>query len=749
MGEPDEDSRPKAFGVVLHRQGVKNSRDEVVDQPTSSQDLLVGQWAWKGPVPGSDMLRVTFHSNGTFELIHFDLTMPISVRMRGTGTYVTDFSVSPAHLDMDGTFVHPALDRESERAPASDGAAEDAPEVVGPEGERVKKQKLETIIELLNANTLHTGDLEAESRPKTFFDDGTMVWRRQGVTEVAPTPHRGPAILDDGPGAADASGAADREGSSRATPFSYDLSRVPANAREIYGFRPRAIHSDSRFASLWDLLQRSPLAPVVDHRLAEVLSVKLPYEDGTLMPAVMIMTLAEGDAREFALRALNDNIDIREGASHVLYYPARQPGRLFQIVDNKTILLGTREALNKLGRHAVSLERPPRSLARHPNRELLKIAASMQDGQFFAIGNNSDKRFLEVVKRQGGQHPIGTVMMSHIPLWQDTSYLTLSLSMGDDPQLHCSAHALAPEKQPEITQTMKVLRFSLANLVRSMTTIGESPLDTASADAVISAVREAEVTEPSATETLLTVSLQEAGPHLLKILKSSLLKLDNAKTAAYKAASVSNLRQIGMAFILFEEEHGYLPSVTTKVPGAKHPVSWRIAILKYLDEDLYNEYKLDEPWYSVHNSTLEEKMPRFYRHPGQEMGIPNTNYVTLIGENTATGNGETALTDGDAARTILVTEAYTRIPWTKPEDFLVDDEKTLPALRPHRDGWNVVFVDGSAHFISSGTSADVLRALATRNGSEQIENVNGVWKKKGETNGNTATAADAAELPGQ
>jgi hypothetical protein len=277
---------------------------------------------------------------------------------------------------------------------------------------------------------------------------------------------------------------------------------------------------------------------------------------------------------------------------------------------------------------------------------------------------------------------------------------------------------------------MKVLRFSLANLIQSMTTIGESPLDRTSTDVVIAGLREAEVAEPSETETLLTVSLKEAEPHLFKILNSYFIDLENAKTAAFKAASINNLRQIGQAFILFETEHGYLPSVTTKLPGAKHSVSWRVAILKYLDEDLYNQYKLDEPWYSVHNKSLVEKMPSFYRHPGQERGVTKTCYVTLVGENTATGNGETPITDNDIARTILVTEGYTRIPWTKPEDILVDDETTLPSRRPHRDGWNVLFVDGSTHFISSETSTDVMKALISRNGGESIQNEDGVWKKE-------------------
>ena len=133
-----------------------------------------------------------------------------------------------------------------------------------------------------------------------------------------------------------------------------------------------------------------------------------------------------------------------------------------------------------------------------------------------------------------------------------------------------------------------------------------------------------------------------------------------------------------------------------------------------------------------------------YRHPSQPQDSTNAGYVTLVGENTATGNGETPITESDGARTILVTEATTDTPWTKPEDSLVGDQGSLPARRPQRDGWNVVFVDGSAHFISSDTSAEVLRALATRNGIKQIVNDNGVWKKVGETRNDRIDKTPAA-----
>jgi hypothetical protein len=74
-------------------------------------------------------------------------------KCRVTGTYIADFSVSPAHLDLDMT-------------------------VQEPEDERGERHKFETIIKLVDANTLHMGSFDAKTRPKTF-DDRTMVWHRQ------------------------------------------------------------------------------------------------------------------------------------------------------------------------------------------------------------------------------------------------------------------------------------------------------------------------------------------------------------------------------------------------------------------------------------------------------------------------------------------------------------------------------------------------------------------------------------------
>ena len=74
------------------------------------------------------------------------------------------------------------------------------------------------------------------------------------------------------------------------------------------------------------------------------------------------------------------------------------------IKDDRIATIGDIENHTAKGRQSVSLRRAP-------NTELSTIAAGVQDGLLFAIGNCQDKRFLEIVKQQGSKNPIGIVAM--------------------------------------------------------------------------------------------------------------------------------------------------------------------------------------------------------------------------------------------------------------------------------------------------------------------------------------------------
>jgi prepilin-type processing-associated H-X9-DG protein len=76
------------------------------------------------------------------------------------------------------------------------------------------------------------------------------------------------------------------------------------------------------------------------------------------------------------------------------------------------------------------------------------------------------------------------------------------------------------------------------------------------------------------------------------------------------------------------------------------------------------------------------------------------------------------ITDG-SSNTLLLLEAGTPVPWTKPEDISYDPNKPLPKLGGAFPGViNAAFADGSVHTLRRDFDEDVLRAAVTRDGRE-------------------------------
>ncbi len=151
----------------------------------------------------------------------------------------------------------------------------------------------------------------------------------------------------------------------------------------------------------------------------------------------------------------------------------------------------------------------------------------------------------------------------------------------------------------------------------------------------------------------------------------------------------NNVKQVGLAMYNYLDAHGRLPAPAIQGPDGKPLLSWRVAILPYLDEnELYQSFKLDEPWDSPHNKPLLERMPYLYaaapQPPSQAQGSL-TPFRVFIGQGTPFEGGRgprlADITDG-LDQTILVVEADESVPWTKPDELPYAPDKPLPALRP-------------------------------------------------------------------
>jgi hypothetical protein len=204
------------------------------------------------------------------------------------------------------------------------------------------------------------------------------------------------------------------------------------------------------------------------------------------------------------------------------------------------------------------------------------------------------------------------------------------------------------------------------------------------------------------------------------------------RSAARRAQSVNNMKQIGLALHIYAQAHNNkFPPPVVLGPDGRTPHSWRVEILPYLEQQaLFNEYKMDEPWDSPGNRKVLDAMPATFRSPEAKPGNASS-YFVFTGKHTlfngTVGTGFDQITDG-TSNTIAAVEAVRDIPWTKPEDIPFDpaDIFTNPNVRVpeigglSQGGFNALFGDGSVRFIKSTVNPMTLKALFTRDGGEVI-----------------------------
>jgi prepilin-type processing-associated H-X9-DG protein len=128
-----------------------------------------------------------------------------------------------------------------------------------------------------------------------------------------------------------------------------------------------------------------------------------------------------------------------------------------------------------------------------------------------------------------------------------------------------------------------------------------------------------------------------------------------------------------------------------------------VAILPYIEQgELYNKFKLDEPWDSPHNKELLKEMPPTFKCPNRKKPEPfATTYRGFVGAGAMFETGQdiglASVTDG-TSNTIAVAEASEAVPWSKPAD-LPFDQQAQPSLygagSSHPGGFDCGFADGS------------------------------------------------------
>ncbi len=213
----------------------------------------------------------------------------------------------------------------------------------------------------------------------------------------------------------------------------------------------------------------------------------------------------------------------------------------------------------------------------------------------------------------------------------------------------------------------------------------------------------------------------------------SFLAVEHLQHAA--RSSDCRLKQLALALHNYHDANGHLPGPTILSSDGKPLLSWRVAILPFIDEDgLYKQFHLDEPWDSPHNLALLQQIPRqFSPYPDVVAEPTTTLFQAFVGPGTAFERGDLTwrdFTDGTST-TILLVEAGVGVPWTKPADLPYDPHGPLPQLgkvyRPRLllpvekpEFFRAAMADGSSRSVRKQISDATLRAAITRNGADNL-----------------------------
>src|SRR5262245_12118141 len=216
--------------------------------------------------------------------------------------------------------------------------------------------------------------------------------------------------------------------------------------------------------------------------------------------------------------------------------------------------------------------------------------------------------------------------------------------------------------------------------------------------------------------TIMAKATLKADPGLAHPILSFFLRSGGAGA---RAQSANNLKQIGLALHNYHDKNGVLPAAAIVDKKGKPLLSWRVAILPYIEQDnLYRQFKLDEPWDSEHNMKLAKIRVKTYELPyDPKPGI--THYRAFVGNGAAfeivQGIKFAQFTDG-TSNTIMVFEGAEGVPWTKPDEIEFNPQKPMQGhLRFEGDKiCNILMADGSVRAIPKTLGENVLKLLIQR-----------------------------------
>lgn len=529
--------------------------------------------------------------------------------------------------------------------------------------------------------------------------------------------------------------AAGATGTATADGAKFSLKYVPPNTSVVFGIRPSAVSELPMFRPIMPMFEQGLNVKETGIKVRNYSQI-LVAAFGTVAnanpldrPPVFIITHHEAAAVAGTLTLLGATHfeDVEHGGkklkvsggAHAIYQP-----------DDVTVIQGPRRQVEflidstKLGVGMPLWHKEFETVAANQLVYLVDMNSARPYVEEMMTGGKRSVRGPAPPRPAAG--PIG-MAQAFAPLWKDTTVVAAGITFGQTSEVDLVAWCDGDESAERVEQTLQ----SLIPLARNLLSSAKESMKSAPPEAqgpissmLVFSEELLTALKVGRDGKQVTASTQTEAGTLPVMLGLMLPAIQSARMAARRAQASNNIKQIMLAFHNYHAKHSHFPAAAVVGPDGKTKHSWRVALLPFLgQQELYDSYKLDEPWDSPDNLKLQNAMPQVYRDPNSSPDATHTSYVGLVGEGTGLGNGEESVRIRDmkdgTSNTIMVVETTDQVAWTSLTDIKYDPEADLPKLGFLPGIFTAGLADGAALVISL-KAEETVRAMITRNGGEDL-----------------------------
>jgi len=294
-------------------------------------------------------------------------------------------------------------------------------------------------------------------------------------------------------------------------------------------------------------------------------------------------------------------------------------------------------------------------------------------------------------------------------------WIAAGINLSPEATLNVSIQATDEPTALEVKSTLASLGFTLSRMAAVREVVpGIDDLATA--------------IMPRLAGNRLSITLRESDGSLPKLLSALSAPLGAAQAHAARSLSTNNLKQLALAMHIYHDRHHRFPPAASRGAEGMPLLSWRVHLLPFLDQQqLYEQFHLDEPWDSEHNRKLVAQMPGMFAGANAKLQAEGrTTYLLPTGRTTVFPSPESLrirdIRDGTSNTVMIVAVPAERaVIWTKPEDVTIEADQPLPGLvELNGKDFLTAFCDGSVRALPHDLPEATLRLLFDPNDGQPI-----------------------------